>query len=324
MTPSSTSQTSGLARSTVRLADLDVVARAVFNEPLHDKRLEQFDRHLLGQTALIDLQFRADDDNRTAGVVDTLAEQVLTEAALLAVEHVGQGLERTVVRAGDRPAAAAVVDQRVHGLLQHALFVAHDDVGRAQLEQALEAVVAVDDAAVQVVRGREVAKRPPSSCTIGRISGGMTGTTSMIIHSGRLCDSRNDSTTSSRLMMRRRFCPEDSRSSAVSSLESWSRSSSCEQFLDCLRAHAGAEVVLVLFAHVAVLRLGQDLLFHQRGVARINHNIVGKVQDLFQHARADIQDQAHAGRDALEVPDVRDRRGQLNVAHALAADLGAR
>jgi hypothetical protein len=31
-----------------------------------------------------------------------------------------------------------------------------------------------------------VAKRPPSSCTIGRISGGMTGTTSRIIHSGRL------------------------------------------------------------------------------------------------------------------------------------------
>ena len=76
-----------------------------------------------------------------------------------------------------------------------------------------------------------VAKRPPSSCTIGRISGGMTGTTSMIIHSGRLCDRRKDSTTSSRLMMRRRFWPEASRSSAVSSLESWSRSSSASSSL---------------------------------------------------------------------------------------------
>ena len=35
---------------------------------------------------------------RTAGVVDTLAEQVLTETSLLALQHVGQGLERTVVR----------------------------------------------------------------------------------------------------------------------------------------------------------------------------------------------------------------------------------
>ena len=28
-----------------------------------------------------------------------------------------------------------------------------------------------------------------------------------------------------------------------------------QQFLDRLRAHAGAEIVLILFAHVAVLRL---------------------------------------------------------------------
>ena len=43
--------------------------------------------------------------------------------------------------------------------LQHALLVAHDDVGRAQLDQALQAVVAVDDAAIEIVevRGREAA-----------------------------------------------------------------------------------------------------------------------------------------------------------------------
>jgi hypothetical protein len=43
--------------------------------------------------------------------------------------------------------------------LQHALLVAHDDVGRAQLHQPLQAVVAVDDAAVEVVEvgGREAA-----------------------------------------------------------------------------------------------------------------------------------------------------------------------
>ena len=52
---------------------------------------------------------------------------------------------------GDRPAAAAVVEQRVDGLLQHALLVVDDDLGRAEVEQALQAVVAVDDAAVQVV-----------------------------------------------------------------------------------------------------------------------------------------------------------------------------
>ncbi len=41
----------------------------------------------------------------------------------------------------------------------------------------------------------DVAKRPPSSGTSGRSSGGMTGTTSRIIHSGRLPDSMKLSTT---------------------------------------------------------------------------------------------------------------------------------
>ena len=96
----------------------------------------------------------------------------------------------------------------------------------------------------------------------------------------------------------------------------------CEQLLDGLRTHAGAEIVLVLFAHVAVLSLGEDLLLHERRIARIDNDIVGEVQDLLEDARADVEDQTHAGRNALEVPDVRYRRCQLDVAHALAADLG--
>ena len=47
----------------------------------------------------------------------------------------------------------------------------------------------------------DVAKRPPSNGTSGRSSGGMTGRTVMIIHSGRLPDSMKCSTTFSRLMI---------------------------------------------------------------------------------------------------------------------------
>ena len=124
---------------------------------LKDERLEQLQRHFLRQAALVQLQRRADHDDRTAGVVDALAEQVLTETALLALDHVGQRLQRALVGAGDGAAAAAVVEQRIDRLLQHALFVAHDDVRRVQLEQPAQAVVAVDDAAIQVVQvgGRE-------------------------------------------------------------------------------------------------------------------------------------------------------------------------
>ena len=151
MTSSSTSHTCGATALDHALGRLDVLGQLGVDEPLHDERLEQLERHLLGQAALVQLQRRADDDDRTARVVDALAEQVLAEAALLALEHVGQRLERAVARTGDRTAAAAVVEQRVDGLLQHALLVVDDDLGRAEVEQSLEPVVAVDDAAVQVV-----------------------------------------------------------------------------------------------------------------------------------------------------------------------------
>ena len=119
------------------LGRLDVVGQAVLDELFHHERAEQLNGHFLRHTALIKLEFRADDDNRTAGIVDTLAEQVLTETALLALEHVGKGLERAVVGARDGSAAAAVIDQRVDRFLQHALFVADDDIRRRELNQAL-------------------------------------------------------------------------------------------------------------------------------------------------------------------------------------------
>ena len=45
---------------------LDIMADSSGNQLLHHKRLKQLDRHLLGKTALIDLQLRSHDDNRTA------------------------------------------------------------------------------------------------------------------------------------------------------------------------------------------------------------------------------------------------------------------
>ena len=115
------------------LCALDVVRSARSDELLHDERLEELECHDLRQAALVQLELRTDDDNGTAGVVDALAEQVLAEAALLALEHVRERLERAVARARDRTAAAAVIDQGVDGFLQHALLVAHDDVRRTEV-----------------------------------------------------------------------------------------------------------------------------------------------------------------------------------------------
>jgi hypothetical protein len=70
-------------------------------EPANDERLEQNERHLLRQTALVELQLRADNDDRTARVIDALAEQVLTETSALALKHVAERLERAIAGAGN-------------------------------------------------------------------------------------------------------------------------------------------------------------------------------------------------------------------------------
>src|SRR6185312_85873 len=138
------------------LGALDIVRLAAVDELLHHERLEELERHFFRQAALVQLEVRADDDDRTARVVDALAEQVLPEAALLAFENVRERFERAVVGARHRTAATAVVDERVDCFLQHALLVLDDDFGRAQFQQSLETVVAVDDAAIEIV---EIARR---------------------------------------------------------------------------------------------------------------------------------------------------------------------
>ena len=95
---------------------------------------------------------RTNHDHRATGVVHTLAEQVAAEASFLAFEHIAQGLEFAAATAGERLAALGIVDQAVHRFLQHAFLIADDDIRRAQFEQTLETVVAVDHAAVQVVQ----------------------------------------------------------------------------------------------------------------------------------------------------------------------------
>ena len=77
----------------------------------------------------------------------------------------------------------------------------------------------------------EVAKRPPSRGTKGRNSGGMTGMTSRIIHSGRAPDSMNDSTSFRRFTYFLRLASEPvSRMSTRSSSRSCSRSISASIF----------------------------------------------------------------------------------------------
>ena len=72
------------------LGRLDVVDDVLADQAVDHEGLEQLDRHLLGQTALVHLQLRTHHDHGTTGVVDPLTQEVLTEAALLAFNDVAQ------------------------------------------------------------------------------------------------------------------------------------------------------------------------------------------------------------------------------------------
>ena len=74
------------------------------------------------------LQLRPHDDDGAAGVVYSLSQQVLAEAALLALQHVREGFQLVVAGRGDGAAAAAVINEGVYGLLEHSLLIADDDL----------------------------------------------------------------------------------------------------------------------------------------------------------------------------------------------------
>ena len=97
-----------------------------------------------------------------------------------------------------------------------------------------------------------------------------------------------------------------------------------QQLTDCLGTHHGLEFVTELFGLRGVIVFGEELAALQRGHARINNDIGFEVQHAFDIAQRDIEHHAHAGRQALQEPDVSHRARELDVAHAFAAHLGQR
>ncbi len=134
------------------LRRLDRVGVAELLQAADDERLVEFQGDFLGQAALVQPQRRADDDHAAGGIVHALAQQVLAESPLFPLDHVGQRFQRAVAAAQHRTLAAVVVEQGVDRLLQHPLLVADNHFRRVQIDQLLQPVVAVDDAAVQVVQ----------------------------------------------------------------------------------------------------------------------------------------------------------------------------
>ena len=79
---------------------------------------------------------------------------------MLTLDHVGQGLKRSVTASQDGSLAPIVVKQSIHRLLQHSLLITNDDLRRIQVDQLPQTVVPVDDATIEVIQvtGREVTR----------------------------------------------------------------------------------------------------------------------------------------------------------------------
>src|SRR3989449_105637 len=316
------------------LGPLDRLRDSLLHQLVDDERLEQLDRHRLGEPALVQPQLRAHHDHRPARIVHPLAEQVLTEPALLALEHVGQRLQRPLAASTDRLGAAAVVEQRVHRLLQHALFVPEDDLRRPVQDQLLQPVVAVDHAAVQVV---QIARREsPAVERHQRPQVGRNDRDDIQDHPARVVPAltrvagipeRVDDLQAFELLLLA-VLARLARDCLAQLVRQLVDVQALEQGPHRRRADVGLErrvaVGLRLGAELEEAVFVEQLLVLHFLLARLDHHVIRVVDHPLEIPQGHVEQVAHGRRQRLEEPDVRHRHRELDVAHALAPHLGER
>ena len=84
--------------------------------------------------------------------------------------------------------------------------------------------------------------------------------------------------------------------------------------------HGGEAVLAILVDGDHVLFLAEQLVLLQRGEARLGDDVVLEVEDALDVLQRHVEQRADARRQRLQEPDVGDGRGELDMAHALAAD----
>ena len=289
--------------------------------PVHE-RPEQLQGHLLGQAALVQLQGRTHHDDGAARVIDPLAEQVLAKTPLLALDHVGQGLQGPLVRAGDGAPPPAVVEERIDRLLQHPLLVAHDDLGCVEVEQTLQPVVPVDDPPVEIVqvRGREPAAFQRHERAELRRQHGQHLEHHPFRPVARVLEPFEQLQPLGKLLGAGfgagllELRPH--RFHLVFHVDG------AQQLTDRLRPHARVEFVPVLLQRLVVLLVGEELPALEVRHPGVHDDVGFEVERPLDLAKGHVEGEPDARRQGLEIPDVRHRARELDVAHPLPADLG--
>ena len=98
-----------------------------------------------------------------------------------------------------------------------------------------------------------------------------------------------------------------------------------EHFADRFRADHGGEAVGAEFVlRLDVILFGQELAVLERREARLEHHVIFEIQNALEILQRHVEQKADAARQRLQEPDMRDRRGELDMAHALAPHAGQR
>ena len=266
------------------------------------------------------LEGRAHGDDRAARIVHPLAQQVLAETAALAFDHIGQRLQGTLVGTGHGFAAATVVEQTVHGLLQHALFIARDDLRRLQLQQTAQTAVAVDHSAVQVVqvRGGEAATVQGHQGAQIRWQHRQHRQHHPLGLDARLLESLQHFEALG-VFLHLDFRP---RQVTAKALDFGFDFDAFEQLTDAFGTHLGHEFVTILFELGVVVVFGHDAVLFEGRHARVGHHIGFEIKHTLNVAQGHVQHQAQTAGQGLQEPNVRTGRGQVDVAHAFTAHFG--
>src|SRR5579864_1513515 len=299
---------------------LDGGAMPALLEPVIDEGLEQLERHFLRQTALVQLQFGTNHDDGASGIIDALAEQVLAKAALLAFESVGERLERPVVGAAQDTTTAAVVEQSVDGFLQHALLVAHDDIGSVQLDEFLQPVVAVDHSPVQVV---EIGSSEAAAVQRHqRPKLGWNHRDDIQDHPLRLVAGlaeafhHPEAFGKFELLLLRHlglhfFADFEAQTFDVDALE---------KLFDAFGAHHGDEFSCEFLVELPLTLVGNHFTAFQLGdFPGIDNDECFEIENALEFAQCDVKEVTDAAGQPFEEPDVRAWAGKLDVAEPLAA-----
>src|SRR5579885_3301835 len=93
-----------------------------------------------------------------------------------------------------------------------------------------------------------------------------------------------------------------------------------QHFADRLGAdHRGEAVLAVFVLRPQILVLRQELTVLERRQAGIEDDVGFEVKDALQVLQRHVEQQADAGRQRLQEPDMGDRRGERNMAHPLSS-----